>query len=86
MPRRKLSLKVDKLVFCTFLGKEQVCYEKLIYLYFPVAREQKKADDNNKEAPQEEIEDKGADNKGADVINQGTTQQAMEAETAQVTE
>ena len=27
--------KVDKIIFCTFLGKEKHCYETLLPFYFP---------------------------------------------------
>jgi hypothetical protein len=28
--------KVDKIVFCTFLEKEKICYRELLPVYFPV--------------------------------------------------
>eukprot|EP00027_Filamoeba_sp_ATCC50430_P002488 CAMPEP_0168556936 /NCGR_PEP_ID=MMETSP0413-20121227/9151_1 /TAXON_ID=136452 /ORGANISM="Filamoeba nolandi, Strain NC-AS-23-1" /LENGTH=395 /DNA_ID=CAMNT_0008587921 /DNA_START=145 /DNA_END=1332 /DNA_ORIENTATION=- len=42
--------KVDKVIFCTFLAKEEVCYEQLAQIYFPIATEDTtdtKVDNNN---------------------------------------
>lgn len=30
--------KVDRIIFCVFLDKEEECYDKLLRLYFPVTK------------------------------------------------
>eukprot|EP01118_Nematostelium_gracile_P014066 TRINITY_DN540_c0_g1_i2.p1 TRINITY_DN540_c0_g1~~TRINITY_DN540_c0_g1_i2.p1 ORF type:complete len:351 (-),score=105.33 TRINITY_DN540_c0_g1_i2:23-1075(-) len=53
--------KIDRVVFCTFLDKERVCYERLIGEYFPVPKREEEKEQPKIESLEEEqktVEDK----------------------------